>query len=86
MGSFRRNAATLFSKIEEHLGLFTCPNEAHSAWIDRKCELADQLADLQTDERVAKVLRERYSPDKLRLSNETCVREYNSIREVINEK
>lgn len=49
-----------FTKKLEHLGYFTCPQEAHQAWKARKHELACQLADLQADERVAEALRTRY--------------------------
>lgn len=49
-----------FSKKKEHLGYFTCPKQAHQAWKKRKHELACQLADLQTDQRVAQALRTRY--------------------------
>lgn len=50
-----------FTKKIEYLGLFTCPNQAHQAWKARKHELACQLADIQTDKRVAEVLRIRYN-------------------------
>jgi len=49
-----------FTKKEEHLGLFLCRIEANQAWKKRKHELACQLADLQTDKRVANALRIRY--------------------------
>lgn len=49
-----------FTKKQEYLGYFHCPNQAHLAWKARKHELACQLADLQTDERVAEALRIRY--------------------------
>ena len=49
-----------FTKITESLGTFPCPNQAHEAWRKRKHELACQLADLQTDPRVAEALRKRY--------------------------
>ena len=49
-----------FTGKREHLGLFTCPIKAHSAWRKRKLELACQLADLQTDVRVIKALIVRY--------------------------
>lgn len=49
-----------FSRKRECLGYFHCPNQAHLAWKARKYELACQLADLQTDERVAEALRTRY--------------------------
>ena len=50
-----------FTKKREHLGLFTCEQEAHEAWRKRKNELAHELAAIQTDERVAKALMDRYS-------------------------
>jgi hypothetical protein len=49
-----------FTRKRDYLGSFTCPNLAHEAWRKRKHELACQLADLQTDTRVALGLRTRY--------------------------
>lgn len=49
-----------FSKKGEYLGCFEYEIDAHLAWKKRKHELACQLADLQTDERVANALRNRY--------------------------
>lgn len=49
-----------FTGKREHLGLFTCADQAHLAWLARKHQLACQLADLQTDSRVANALRTRY--------------------------
>jgi hypothetical protein len=49
-----------FTKKKEHLGAYTCPNEAHEAWRKRKHELACQWADLQDDPLIAKALRERF--------------------------
>lgn len=49
-----------FSKKFEHLGSFTDPNAAHHAWLKRKLELAQLLADEQDDPRVAEALIERY--------------------------
>lgn len=49
-----------FTKEREYLGSFTCPNQAHQVWKARKHELSCQLADIQTDERVAEALRIRY--------------------------
>lgn len=50
-----------FTKKQEHLGYFTCEQEAHSAWLKRKLELAHELAAIQTDQRVATALINRYS-------------------------
>lgn len=47
-----------------HVGLFPTELEAHLAWQSQKHEYACQMANLQSDERIAKVLRERYAPDK----------------------
>ena len=59
-GKFTALCSNPFSKKREHLGCFTCPNQAHLTWKARKHELACQLADLQTDPRVAEALRKRY--------------------------
>ena len=50
-----------FTKKQEYLGYFTCPNEAHQAWLKRKLKLAHLLASEQSDPRVAKALIERYT-------------------------
>ena len=49
-----------FTGKSEYLGLFECSDDAHAAWKKRKHELACQLAEIQTDERVANALRTRY--------------------------
>ena len=59
-GKFMTQCNNPFTKKKEFLGYFHCEHEAHLAWKKRKHELACQLADLQTDERVADVLRMRY--------------------------
>jgi hypothetical protein len=51
-----------FTKRQEYLGSFTCPNEAHEAWRKRKHEHACALADLQTDPDIAEALRLRFKP------------------------
>lgn len=60
VGKFSAQCGNQITEKREHLGYFTCPNEAHKAWKKRKHELACQLADLQNDERVADALRTRY--------------------------
>ena len=57
---FRSSCNNPFTNKYEHLGYFTCPNQAHLTWKARKHELAYQLADIQEDERVAEALRTRY--------------------------
>lgn len=67
VGKFRAQCSNPFGntayEIRGYISYFNCPNAAHLAWKKRKHELALQLADLQTDERVAKALRERYYVD-----------------------
>lgn len=46
------------------LGYYNCPEEAHLAWGKWKYELAVQLAEKQSDERVAEALISRYSKYK----------------------
>lgn len=58
---FRSRCCNPFTKKSEHLGLFTCELEAHKAWLKRKLELAEELAAIQTDPRVAEALINRYS-------------------------
>ena len=53
-----------FTKRREHLGYFDSEQDAHEAWLKRKLELAYELAEMQTDERVAKALINRYSKYK----------------------
>jgi hypothetical protein len=54
--TIRANGKKLF------LGLFDTELEAHTAWRLKKIELANELADRQTDPRVATALRLRYLP------------------------
>ena len=60
-GKFIAQCCNPFTKEQEYLGLFTCEHQAHLAWKARKHELACQLAELQTDPRVAAALRTRYA-------------------------
>ena len=48
------------TKGREGCGYFDCPEKAHASWKRRKHEIACQLAELQTDQRVSKALRSRY--------------------------
>lgn len=61
ISKFKSQCSNPFTKKNESLGLFLTPDDAHLAWKKRKHELACQLADLQTDERVANALRLRYA-------------------------
>ena len=58
---FRASCCNPFTKKREHLGYFSCEQEAHQAWLTRKLDLAHELAAIQTDQRVAKSLIDRYS-------------------------
>ena len=60
-GKFKSQCSNPFTKKQEHLGLFICDEEAHQKWLKRKLELAKELAAIQTDERVAEALINRYS-------------------------
>ena len=60
-GKFRSKCSNPFTKKLEHLGYFTCQQQAHQAWLKRKLELAHELAAIQEDPRVAKALTDRYS-------------------------
>ena len=61
VGKFQACCSNPFTKRREHLGVFNCEHQAHLAWKSRKHELANQLADLQPDARVADALRTRYA-------------------------
>lgn len=58
---FMSQCSNPFTKKKEHLGYFTCEQEAHKEWLKRKLELAKELAEIQTDERVAEALINRYT-------------------------
>ena len=58
---FKSQCRNPLTKKNEHLGLFTCEQEAHEAWIKRKLELAKELAAIQTDPRVSEALISRYT-------------------------
>ena len=60
-GKFRSKCRNPLTKKQEHLGYFTCEEEAHQSWLKRKLELAYELATTQKDERVAKALISRYT-------------------------
>lgn len=59
-GAFQSQCSNPITKKYEHLGYFDSDLKAHQAWKKRKHELACQLAEIQTDERVANALRTRY--------------------------
>lgn len=63
-GKFKAGCRNPFSKKLEHLGYFTCPDAAHSAWRARKHQHACAYADAQDDPRIAAALRARYSANE----------------------
>ena len=60
-GKFHAHCSNPFTKKNENLGYFTCPEQANLAWRKRKHELACILASKQKDQRVADALRLRYN-------------------------
>ena len=62
---FKAQCRNPFTEKLEHLGRFTCEQQAHNAWLKRKLELAHELAAIQSDPRVAEALVERYSKPHL---------------------
>ena len=58
---FNAQCRNPFTKKREHLGSFTCQDEAHQAWKKRKHELSCQLADLQDNSVIAAALRVMYA-------------------------
>lgn len=57
---FQSHIRNPLTKRREYLGGFSSEIDAYLAWKKRKNEIAYQMADLQTDERVAGALRSRY--------------------------
>ena len=60
-GKFQSRCCNPFTKKQEHLGHFTCEQEAHQTWLKRKLELSHKLAAIQTDPRISKALIDRYT-------------------------
>jgi hypothetical protein len=60
-GKYNAQCGNLFTGKNEHLGLFSTPEEAHEAWRKRKHELAQLVAATESDPRVVEALKKRYS-------------------------
>ena len=60
-GKYRASCRNPFSGKNEHLGLFSTPEEAHEAWRKRKHELAQLVAATESDSRIVEALKKRYS-------------------------
>ena len=50
-----------FTNKYEYLGLFLCSQQAHEAWRKRKHQLAQLVAETESDPRVVEALKKRYS-------------------------
>ena len=60
-GKYRAKCGNPFTGKQEHLGLFSTPEEAHEAWRKRKHELAQLVAATESDMRIVEALKKRYS-------------------------
>ena len=60
-GRYKAYCKNPFSGKQEHLGCFSTPEEAHEAWRRRKHELAQLVADTESDPRIVEALKKRYS-------------------------
>ena len=60
-GKYQARCGNQFSGEQEHLGLFSTPDEAHEAWRKRKHELAQLVAGEESDPRVVEALKKCYS-------------------------
>ena len=58
---YQARCKNLFTGKLEHLGYFSTPGEAHEAWRKRKHELAQLVANTESDPRVVEALKKRYS-------------------------
>lgn len=60
VGKFKAYCNNPFTGKQEYLGYFSCPQQAHKAWLAKKLEHAYAIAAIQTNPLVAAVLIERY--------------------------
>ena len=60
-GKYKAQCGNPFTGKQEHLGLFSTPEEAHEAWRKRKHELAQLVAATESDMLVVEALKRRYS-------------------------
>ena len=60
-GKYRASCRNPFTGKNEHLGLFSTPEDAHEGWRKRKHELAQLVAATESDPRIVEALRKRYS-------------------------
>ena len=60
-GKYKAQCNNPFTGKQEHLGLFSTPEEAHEVWRKRKHDLAQLVAATESDPRVVEALKKRYS-------------------------
>ncbi len=60
-GKYRAQCRNPFTGEQEHLGYFSTQEEAHEAWRKRKHELAQLVANTESDPRIVEALKKRYS-------------------------
>ena len=60
-GKYQAQCGNPFTRKDEHLGYFSTTEEAHESWRKRKHELAQLVADIESDPRVVEALKKRYS-------------------------
>ena len=63
-GKYQASCNNPFTGKQEYLGLYSTPEEAHEAWRKHKYDLAQRVADKESDPRVVEALRKRYSIDE----------------------
>ena len=63
-GEYHAQCGNPFTGKKEHLGYFLTQEEAHEAWRKRKHDLAQLVADTESDPRVVEALKKRYSLDE----------------------
>ena len=62
--TYRSRCNDPFSNSEQWLGTFATKGEAHEAWRKRKHELAQLVAETESDPRVVEALKKRYSVEE----------------------
>ena len=60
-GRYKASCKNPFSRENEHLGYFSTTEEAHEAWRKRKHELAQLVANTESDLRIVRALKKWYS-------------------------
>ena len=60
-GKYKAQCNNPFTGKTEHLGYFSTQEEAHEVWRKRKHEIAQLVADTESDLRVVEALKKRYS-------------------------